>query len=301
MRRVALIYNRAAGRGSIARRLDAVLAALRQTGLAVEPAPTGGPGGATKLARQAAEAGGFGAVLAFGGDGTVREVAAGLLGTEVPLGILPGGTVNLLARTLGLPAEPVAAAAALPRLVARPFDVGLAGETPFLMMVSAGLDAALLAALNTGWKRRFGRAGVMAQGLTHWWSYAYHALELEADGRHSRASFAAVANIPFYGGPYRLVPQARPDDGRLDLLLFTGIGRIATLGFAADLLRNAHVRRNDVTVVPVEEVILHGPEGAVAQVDGDLCRETLPVRIRLSPTPLSVLAGAPSPREGGAR
>lgn len=295
MRRAALIYNPAAGRGAIARRLDAVLAALRAGGFAVEPQPTGGPDGATRIARQLAADGHAEVVFAFGGDGTIREVAAGLLGSDVPLGILPGGTVNLLALALGLPPDSVAAAAVLARLPARTLDVGLAGDTPFLMMVSAGLDASLLGVLHGGLKRRFGRAGIAGQGLAHWWSYPYPALEVEADARHARASFAAVANIPFYGGPYRLVPQARPDDGHLDLLLFAGTGRRATLGFALDLLRGAHLRRADVTVSPIQEVILHGPPGALAQIDGDLCREILPLRVRLAPTSLQVLAPATRP------
>jgi len=196
----------------------------------------------------------------------------------------------VLARALGLPPEPRAAAAALAGLPTQSLDVGLAGATPFLMMVSAGLDASLLAVLDGEVKRRFGRVGMAAQGIAHWWRYAYPALEVEADGRPLRASFAAVSNIPLYAGPYRLIPSADPGDGRLDLLLFTGTGRGATLGFALDLLRGTHLRRADVAVVQVEEVVLHGPAGTFAQVDGDLCREELPVRIRLAPHGVRVLA-----------
>jgi diacylglycerol kinase family enzyme len=158
------------------------------------------------------------------------------------------------------------------------------------MMVSAGLDARVLSVLDTGLKRRFGQAGILFQGLAEWWRYPFHDLTLTADGRPLAATFAAVANIPLYGGPYRLVPDARPDDGRLELLLFRG-GRAATLAFAADLLRGGrHIRRRDVTVVSVQEVILEGPPGLAAQVDGDLCREALPVTIRLARETLRVLA-----------
>lgn len=295
MRRVALIFNPAAGqkrRGS--RDFEALLGALRGAGAEAELRPTGGPGDATRLARQAAAAG-CEAVVAFGGDGTVREVAAGLLGSGVPLGILPGGTVNLLAQALGLPGDPLAAAALLPRLAPRRLDVGLAGATPFLMMVSAGLDASVLRVIDGTLKRWFGRSAIVGQALLEWWRYPYHQLQLTADGRPLAASFAAVSNIPLYGGPFRLVPEARPDDGRLQLITFRATGRLTTLAFTLDVLRTAHVRRRDVAIQDVEEVVLAGPPGAVAQVDGDLCRERLPLRIRLAPELVHVLAPEPAP------
>ena len=293
MSRVALIDNPQAGQRQHTLLLDAILAELRRGGFAVEVLPTAGPGDATRLARELAAAGAVEAVFAFGGDGTVREVAEGLLGSEVALGILPGGTVNLLARALGLPGDPVAAAAmaaSLASLPAKSLDVGLAGTSPFLMMISAGLDARVLSILDGDLKRRFGQFGILVQGLAEWWRYPYPELTLSADGRPLAATFVAVANIPLYAGPYRLVPDARADDRRLELLLFRG-GRLATLAFAADLLRGArHVRRKDVTIVPAEEVVLRGPAGLAAQVDGDLCQETLPLTIRLAPERLRVLA-----------
>jgi len=290
VRRIALIDNPKAGQRQHARLRDAILAELRRGGFTVEDVPTAGPGDATRLAREIAAAGWTEAVLAFGGDGTVREVAEGLLGSQVALGILPGGTVNLLARALGLPGNPVAAAAILSDLKARPLDVGLAGLSPFLMMVSAGLDARVLSILDMDLKRRFGQFGILGQGLAEWWRYPYPELTLSVDGRPLSAAFVAVANIPLYGGPYRLLPDARPDDGRLELLLFRG-GRLATLAFALDLFRGArHVQRKDVTIVSAQEVVLQGPPGLAAQVDGDLCRETLPVTIRLAPERLRVLA-----------
>jgi len=290
VRRVALIDNPKAGQRQHTLLLDAILAELRRGDFAVEVLPTAGPADATRLARELAAAGAVEAVFAFGGDGTVREVAEGLLGSEVALGILPGGTVNLLARALGLPGDPVAAAAMAEGLQARPLDVGLAGASPFLMMVSAGLDARVLSILDGDLKRRFGQLGILWQGLAEWWRYPYPDLTLSADGRPLAATFVAVANIPLYAGPYRLVPDARADDRRLELLLFSG-GRLATLAFAADLLRGArHVRRKDVTIVPAEEVVLQGPAGLAAQIDGDLCQESLPLTIRLAPERLRVLA-----------
>jgi diacylglycerol kinase (ATP) len=293
MRRAALIYNPRSGRQRHARRLAAILAILRAGGFDVEPVPTGFPGQATALARERRQ--GSDVVFAFGGDGTAREVAAGLLGGPAALGVLPGGTANLLALSLGLPRDPAAAAAALLTLAARPFDVGLAGGTPFLMMVSAGLDAAMLAALNTRLKWRFGKPALLGQGLREWWRYPYPMLEVTADGERLEASFVAVSNIPYYAGAYRLAPRARTDDGLLEMVLFRGTGRAPTLSFAFDVIRGAHVRRRDVEVRQVREISLAGPAGSLAQVDGDVCEERLPLSVRLAPERLLVLAPDPLP------
>ena len=289
MRRAALIYNPRAGRQRHARVLDAILDRLRRGGFEPAPSPTSHPGEATELARAGA-ADGAEAVFAFGGDGTVREVAAGLRGSGAALGILPGGTVNLLARALGLPRDPVAAAAAAGALPARPLDLGLAGDSPFLMMVSTGLDASVLSTLDPSFKWRFGQAAIVCQGVYEWWRYGYPRIEVVADGERLEASFAAVSNIPYYGGTFSLAPAARPDSGSLELVLFHGRGKADTVGFALDVLRAAHLRRKDVTVRRVDEVLLAAPEGAVAQVDGDVCQERLPVQVRLAPEPLLVLA-----------
>lgn len=287
MRRAALIYNPTAGRQRHEQGLDAILKALEQGGFEVEPVPTGGPGAATSLARE--RAGAVEVVFAFGGDGTVREAAAGLLGTDTALGILPGGTVNLLAMALGLPSDPVRSAALQGRLETRLLDVGLVGEDPFLMMVSAGLDSSVLASLDTRLKWRFGRTAIAWQGLQEWWRYPYPRFEVVADGEPLEASFVSVSNIPYYGGSFALAPGARPHDGRLDLVLFRGLGRRETAGFVFDLLRGAHARRKDFTVRHVREVVLRSPIGAVAQIDGDICEQRLPITVRIAPDPLRIL------------
>lgn len=296
MRHAALIYNPRSGRQRHGLVLDALVGVLRDGGFVVEPAPTTFAGEATPLARALAEAGKVETVFSLGGDGTAREVAAGLLGSSVALGVLPGGTANLLALALGLPLDPVDAAAVLCRLRPRPFDVGLAaglaGSHPFLMMVSAGLDAHVLSRLDTRFKWRFGKGAIVCQGVYEWLRYPYPVLEMTVDGEPQSATFAAVANIPYYGGAFQLAPGARPDDGRLELLTFQGRGRSATLSFAADLLRGTHLQRPDVTFRPVEEVRFGAPIGASAQVDGDVCAEQLPVHIRLATERLLVLSAS---------
>ncbi len=158
------------------------------------------------------------------------------------------------------------------------------------MMVSAGLDAQVLAVLDVRLKWRFGQGAIVYQGFREWWRYRYPPLEIMADGEPLDVTFAAVSNIPLYGGSFRLAPAARPDDGWLELVAFRGAGRAATLSFAFDLLRSAHVRRRDVACRRVREVIFSAPPGAPAQVDGDVCQARLPLAVRLAPERLLVLA-----------
>jgi diacylglycerol kinase (ATP) len=149
--------------------------------------------------------------------------------------------------------------------------------------------------LNTRLKWRFGKPALVAHGLREWWRYTYPALEMVADGERLDATFAAVSNTPYYAGAFRLAPDARSDDGWLELTRFRGTGRRATLSFILDLLRSAHVRRPDVEVRRVREVTFAAPAGALAQVDGDVCQERLPFTVRLAAERLLVLAPGPVP------
>lgn len=289
MRRAALIYNPKSGRQRHAAILASLISRLGAGGFAVEAVPTAFAGQATALARERAESG-FEAVFSYGGDGTAREVAVGLLGTSVPLGVLPGGTANLLSLALDLPRDPLLAAEAMGRCRPVPFDVGLAGETPFLMMASMGLDARVLARLDEKLKWRFGMAAIAWQGWKEWWRYDFPAVAVTAGGERLAGTFAAVANIPYYAGAFRLAPAARTDDGLLDLVVFSGRGRGAMLSFAADLLRGRHVGRSDVAVRRVREAVVEGPSELCVQVDGDVCRAGFPLTVQLSPRKLFVLA-----------
>ena len=295
MRPAVLIYNPHAGRGAAAARTARLAAILRGAGWEAEPRPTAAPGDATRLARQAA-AGGAEAVFVHGGDGSLREAAAGLLGHAAPLGFLPGGTANVMRRELGLPRRPEAAARALGAARPRPWDVGLCGAEPFLMQASAGLDARILAAMSPRAKRLLGTAAVAGPGLREWLRYDYPQIELLADGERLAGSLVVVGNIPRYGGRWRMLPAARSDDGRLDLLVFHGAGRRASLGLARDLFlfHGRHLARHDLSVRTVERVELVAPADLPVQIDGDVPGLGPPFEIKLAPERVHLLATSPA-------
>ena len=291
MRQATLIYNPQAG-GAVARRLPRIAAALEAGGFVLELCPTSGPGDATALARQTVAAGAE-VAFALGGDGTIREVAAGLLGSDVALGPLPAGTANVLALSLGLPANALGAARGLVGGRPRQIDVGLVNGEPFLMMASCGLDSEVMAHQSSWWKKRFGRAAFGVTMLRRWWTYGYPELEVRFAGRSVRGSLVAVCNVPYFGGRFRMAPAADLFDGRLDVVVFRGRGRRATLGFTLGVVFGGrHLRRRDVEAATVEAVEIVAPPEMRLQVDGDVLEVAPPWTVRISGERLTVLLPA---------
>lgn len=288
MTKAALIFNPRAGSWRTAQRVGAIRSALAESGYETLPLPTEAPRHATELARDAAAVG-VEFVFTHGGDGTLREAAAGLLGSEVAIAPIPGGTVNVVANALGLPQDPVRAVHALADAKIIEIDVGLCGEEVFLMQTSAGLDARVMGNLSPGLKRRFGKAAVAFSGLIQWSSYDYPEIDLVADGRPLRATLVAICNLPHYAGSWQMAPGASAADGVLDLVVFRGSGRAQTLAFARDLVLGRHVKRRDVELSRVREVDLRGPEDLSVQLDGDTLPIRLPVTVGLAPQRIRVL------------
>jgi diacylglycerol kinase family enzyme len=288
MRRAALLFNPRAGQGRGARTFGRIGAELRNA-FELEELPTEGPRHCRAMARAAVERG-LDAVFVLGGDGTLRLAATELVGTETALGALPGGTTNVVAGALGLPADPVRAARALTVAPTRELDVGRAGEGVFLMQLSGGLDARVMAAVDARWKRRFGRLAVAWAGLREWTRYRFPLFALDVDGESLSATGFVAANLPQYAGQFEIVPGARPDDRQLELLLFRGGRRRQALGFALDLARGRHATRADVEIRTVERVRVTSPQQLELQGDGDPFTATTPFEIRLSSRRLKVLA-----------
>ena len=293
MRRAALLYNPRAGQRGFRRAARGLARVARELERAfeLEVVPTTGPTHSRELARRAI-ADRLDALFALGGDGTLRVLAGVLAGSEVALGPLPGGTTNVVAGALGLPRDPAAAARALAGGTTRALDVGRCGTGAFLMQVSGGLDAKVMAAVDPALKKRFGKLAVALAGLREWRRYRFPEYTLEVDGRAERATGFVVANLAQYAGSFEIVPGARGDDRQLELLLWRGRRRRDALGFAFDLARGRHTARADVEVRRVERVRLTAPDPLPLQGDGDPFRAEPPLELALAAERLRVLAPA---------
>jgi diacylglycerol kinase family enzyme len=289
-----LIYNPAAGRGDQERLLPHLLEALVLQGWRVLPVPTGAAGEAADLARVAVRSGAR-VVFALGGDGHLREVAKGLLGSGAALAPLPGGTVNVVSREFGMRRDPVAVARRFGGGRTLLLDVGLCGDEPFLMQATVGIDAAALREIPVGAKRRLGQLAVLAAGLGAWWHYEYPTIHLTIDGEPAAAGWVAVCNLARYAGDFRL-GDADPADGSLELVMLRSRGRRATLKFALALGLGLHRRMRAITMQPVSEVVLTAPEDLPLQLDGDPVTLSPPLPIRLHPQRLKLMLPSGDPR-----
>lgn len=254
---------------------------------------TTGPGAALDLAREAV-AEGAELVLAVGGDGTVNEAARGLLGSGVPLGIVPVGSGNGLARTLGIPRSPSRALAVLERAVTRSIDVGTINGLPFLNVAGIGFDAVVGSAFHRA-GRVGGRRGLFTYiriGLGLVRSYEPVRLRLTAGATtvEGRPFVVTIANGRQYGGGAVLNPGARLDDGQFEIVVYDEGPLLDTIANAPRLflgtIESARRYRRVVAreaVVTTEQPVEHHrdgePEPAASRFEIALLPRALPILV----------------------
>jgi diacylglycerol kinase family enzyme len=266
---------------------------LGRAGVDVELARTDGPGDARRIASLAV-AEGFDLVVAAGGDGTAHEAANGIVGSEVALGLAPAGTMNLLARVLGLPLDPAQAVARLvDGYVPLAMNPGIAAGRIFLLMAGAGFDAWVLRELLRGASGKIGFGDYVRGAFRGLRTFPFSRLTVDHDGGRVFAHTVIVGRAPLYGGFLRPTPNARLHVARLELCALDG-GAFRLAAIVPRLWSGAHAGCDGVTLVPARHVALAASSDDVPyHLDGELAG-TLPLAIGLSAGVL-VLA-TPRPR-----
>jgi diacylglycerol kinase (ATP) len=239
-------------------------------------------------------------VVAVGGDGTVQEVVNGLLaGPAVELGIVPVGTGNDLARSLGLPGEPGGAWKAAMGRHTRRVDAararnGAGEERWFASAGGIGFDAQVAAAMarRRGWQA--GRAGYVLTTLAELRRFDNRPVEITLDEETFSRSvlFVAIANGAFYGGGMKIAPDAEADDGWLDVCVVGDVSRLTALREMPNLYRGTHVRNPAVSVHTTRTIHIEGDPATLTHLDGEPFG-TLPLEVRIAPGVLSVAVPGP--------
>ncbi len=294
--RARLISNPSAGMRDERTEIQRAMNVLRERGWSIDAAETERRGDATRLARAAA-AEKLDVLIAIGGDGTMNEVANGLVDSNTALGVLPSGTANVWAKEMGLPlGDLVTAAQRLTEADVRTIDVGeVRGPTieprVFVLWCGVGLDAAITRDVEPQreMKRRFGALMFWLVGIRTAWNYrGKRATIIVGDKRmRRRVTLALAANAQLYGGIVRIAPNARVDDGRLDFVIFRGTGFWMTGWHILGVFLGAHVRNPMVEFYSVPNITVNGKNLPV-HVDGEPIGFA-PVEIRVRPRALRVL------------
>jgi diacylglycerol kinase (ATP) len=270
-RQPVLIYNPAAGalRRSPERILQRTIAALAHGGISPRPLPTSAAGEAASLAREAV---GQGAdlVLVLGGDGTVNEVVQGLIHSTVPLGVLPGGTANVLAMELGLGSRPETAARRLAGFEPRPVALGRItggfGSRYFLLMAGAGLDANIVYEVSAGLKNAAGKLAYWAAGFARFFKRVEQ-LEVCIENTVHPCGFALVSRVRNYGGDLEIATGASLHDDHFEVVLFEGSNPLRYAWYMLNVAAKRVQRVRGVRVLQAYhvEILTETP----VQIDGE--------------------------------
>ncbi|MBK1664265.1 hypothetical protein CKO38_01220 [Rhodospirillum rubrum] len=305
-RRVMIIANPTAG-SLKQRRLNRTLLGLEKLGCTVGLRETAKPGDATLMAREAALAGNVDVVVAAGGDGTINEVANGLAGSGVALGVIPLGTANVLAIEAGIPRDPGKAAQVIATGVPRKLYLGevrasaetpLAGPRRFVMMAGAGFDAHVVDTVDLALKRKTGKLAYVWCTVQRAFSYDFPlcAVDIDTpDGRtiHADVATAVVCNGKYYGGPFIAAPLADISHPTFQVILLKSPGLRHVARYALALAMGRLPRLPDVEIIEATRVRIALQGAQPLQADGDTVAH-MPVDIVMAAEPVSLIVPAPA-------
>lgn len=248
-----------------------------------------------ELVRAAADRGAR-LVVAAGGDGTVSDVAEGLIGSDVPLGIIPVGTANVFARELELPLTLDDACALMAGDHATsPVDAMKVGEKYFVLQIGIGIDSLMIRDTDRQAKRRFGRAAYIWTMLTRLFGYQPLRFTIVADGKRlrPRASQVLVANGGVLGvPPFRWGPHITPNDGRIDVCIVSARTLLDYVGLIWHTVLGQQRRdRNVRYLAATSSISISADQPLPVQADGEIVGDT-PLQIQVVPHAVQVIVPA---------
>jgi diacylglycerol kinase (ATP) len=287
--RAGIIYNPYSGRGRGGAIASTVQGCLAGHGLEVDLHATQATEDATLIANRLAQEADI--IVAVGGDGTVNEVVNGMSGSSARLGIVPAGTVNVLALELGIPFQVERACEVIAAGNTRSMDLGWANDRKFILMMGAGIDALTIRNIDPRAKKRFRELAFLSTGLRQGFARPPQVFLVRVNGEEHRVTFLVAGNSRYYGGRFGITTDADPTDGLLDVLMFKGTSVASLSVFWLGVPTGLHLHNRDVTYVRADSVeVLPLDEEHVVwyQTDGELAG-SLPARLGIHHHAIDIL------------
>jgi diacylglycerol kinase (ATP) len=296
-KRVRLIFNPAAGKGSASQRLPDIMAALKAAGIEPELLKTTAHGDAMVMAEQAA-LDNVDMILSVGGDGTLQEVANGLVkanrGKDVPtLGIIPAGTGNDFLKTLGVPGDWKGACERVVRGQTRWVDVGRINGRVFANNVGIGFDAQVGIEAKKIQNLRGTMVYVAALGRTMVISYRTPQVTIQCDDQTFKqtVTMISVGNGRASGGTFLLTPNALLDDGLLDVCIIDGLSKLGILGLVPKVMKGTHIQEKSTRSLRAKKITVTSDDPLPVHADGEvLYTDATRLEIEVLPGALKVIA-----------
>jgi diacylglycerol kinase (ATP) len=291
---IAVIINPISGGarpGQAEARARVATDAVRANGEDAQVFVTTHGGHAHALAKTAAAAGAR-LVIAWGGDGTINETVTGLAFGQVPLGIIPAGSGNGFARELGVSLDPAQAFASALRATPRPCDVGEIEGRLFVCVAGIGLDAHVAHQFNAPGNVSRGFRGYIVITSRALFNYVPQRYRITSDvcTFETRAIVVTVANAGQFGNGARIAPNAKVDDGLLDLVTIEETSRLSTV-FGMRRLFNGTVEQiRGCRIDRIRDVTIEAPLPMTFHVDGEPVEGGTTLRARVHPGALRISA-----------
>lgn len=291
--RYRLLVNPSAAGGRTLEQVPSLERALAARGLEHRTVRTEGISHGCAQAQAAADAGEIPVVMS--GDGLIGQIGGALAGSGATMGLVPAGRGNDLARVLGIPSDPEGAAAVLAAGTVREIDVGEVNGRRFLGIASCGFDSdANRIANEAKWFRGnlvYAYAALRALAA---WKPARFVLTVDGERREVSGYSVAAANSKAYGGGMLIAPDARLDDGLLDVVTTGEVGKLRFLVRLPQVFKGAHIANEEVVVRRGAEVRIEADRRFAVYADGDHLTD-LPATVRVLPRALRLIAPVPAP------
>jgi len=288
--RILFIMNPIAGGGKDLKRISRIIASVlqRERDCNFDLKITSKRGEATEIAEKAVHQN-YDVVVAVGGDGTVNEVASGLVNSNIPLGIVPVGSGNGIARGLGLPLTLRRSIKTVCCGETHQFDVGVIQKRYFLATTGLGFDAVVGKLFDEGSSR--GPLPYFYIGVKEFFHYKpkEYILEFNNTQKRVKALIVAVANTNQFGNGALIAPYAKPDDGLLDLAIIRDINAFRAIMELPRLFTGQLPRSEYYEFYQTSEVRIIRPEPAPIHVDGEPFNGADTVTVRIMPKAISVI------------